>query len=181
MKYNREKHYRRFMCLRGYDYFDPGGYFASICTWQREYLFWEINNGVMRLNEYGRIVEKEWFRTGNIRINVDLDEFVIMPNHLHGILLINNRMNALRRGVLQYAPARGLRSPSQTIGAIIRGFKSAATKSINLSRRTPGRPLWQRNYFEHVIKNENELFGIREYIRGNPLQWNMDEDNPKNI
>ncbi|MEW6601080.1 MAG: hypothetical protein AB1499_08925 [Nitrospirota bacterium] len=86
------------------------------------------------------------------------------------------------RGVACYAPTdAGLRSPSQTIGAIVRGFKSAVTKAINISRDNPGMPVWQRNYFERVIRDANELFRIREYIRFNPVQWDMDEDNPANI
>jgi REP element-mobilizing transposase RayT len=187
LKYNQEKHHRRSVRLQGYDYSGPGAYYITICAWNRECIFGEIIDGEMKLNEYGKVVHREWMCTGNIRPNVELDEFVIMPNHIHGILAINYRMNVLRRGmprrgVLPYTPANvGLRSPSQTIGAIIRGFKSTVTKSINILCNTPGIPVWQRNYFEHVIRNEKELFRIREYIRINPVQWDMDEENPVNI
>ena len=187
MKYNRERHHRRSVRLNGYDYSGPGAYYVTICAWNRECIFGEIMDGKMQLNEFGNIVQKEWLNTGHIRPNIELDEFVIMPNHFHGILVINHRLNqprldASHRGVLQYAPTNaGLRSPSQTIGAVIRGFKSAATKSINLLRNTAGRPVWQRNYFERVIRNEKDLFRIREYIHFNPLQWDIDEENPMNI
>ena len=179
MKYNREKHHRRSMRLKGYDYSSPCAYFITICAWNRECMLGEIIDGKMKLNDYGQAVQQEWMHTGDIRPNVELDEFIVMPNHFHGILVINHRMNELRRGVLQYAPTDiVLRSPSQTIGAIIRGFKSSVTKSINISRDTPGMPVWQRNYFERVIRNEKELYGIRGYIRFNSVQWDMDEENP---
>ena len=91
-------------------------------------------------------------------------------------------MGTPRRGVLQYAPTgNGLRSPSQTIGSIIRGFKSSVSKQINLIREIPGLPVWQRNYHDHIIRNERELNEIREYIRNNPLQWDRDDENPKNV
>lgn len=187
MKYSREKHHRRSVRLKGYDYSNPGAYFVTACAWNRECIFGEIIDGKLKLHELGKVVHREWMRTGDIRQNTELDEFIVMPNHFHGILVINNCMNVsrrgvLRRGVLQYAPTNaGLRSPSQTIGAIIRGFKSAVTKSINLLRNTPGIPVWQRNYFEHIIRDEKELFRIRKYIHLNPVQWDIDEENPANI
>ena len=177
MHFNREKHHRRSVRLKGYDYSSSGAYFVTICAWKRECLFGEINNGGMHFNDYGRIVKDEWCQTVHVRPNVDLDEFFIMPNHLHGIVVIN------RRGVLQYAPTRepALRSPSQTIGAIIRGFKSVTTKQINILRNTPGMPVWQRNYFEHIIRDEKDLYKIRQYIKSNPLQWQIDSENPDNL
>jgi len=123
-----------------------------------------IVNGEMRANKFGRIIETEWLKTPQIRKNVELDEYVVMPNHFHAILFI------IRRGVLQYAPTNKFRSPSQTIGSIVRGFKSAVTKRTNKLRNTPGIPVWQRNYYERVVRNENELNRIREYIQNNPLK-----------
>jgi len=96
-----------------------------------------------------------------------------MPNHFHAILFI------IRRGVLQYAPTNKFRSPSQTIGSIVRGFKSAVTKRTNKLRNSPSTPVWQRNYYEHVVRNENELNQIREYIQNNPLKWELDRENPE--
>ena len=180
MQHNPEKHHRRSIRLKGYDYTNTGAYFITICTHQKVCLLGDIVNGEMQLNAYGRVVEFEWFKTAELRGNIVLDAFVIMPNHVHGTIIIT------RRGVLQYAPTQyaptqsDFRSPSQTIGAIVRGFKSAATKQINETRHMPGAPIWQRNYYEHIIRNEKELNQIRKYIINNPLQWELDKENPKN-
>jgi REP element-mobilizing transposase RayT len=125
----------------------------------------------MRLNEYGMGVHEEWLRTVELRENVEVDAFMVMPNHMHGIVVITDG-----RGVWPYAPTGTLRSPSHTIGAIIRGFKSASTKRINEIRHTPRAPLWQRNYYEHVIRNDEELKAIRQYILSNPASWATDEN-----
>ncbi|PIP11995.1 MAG: transposase [bacterium (Candidatus Stahlbacteria) CG08_land_8_20_14_0_20_40_26] len=167
------KHHRHSIRLNHYDYFQPGAYFITICTHNRKCMLGNIVNGEMRANKFGRIIETEWLKTPQIRKNVELDEYVVMPNHFHAILFI------IRRGVLQYAPTNKFRSPSQTIGSIVRGFKSAVTKRTNKLRNTPGIPVWQRNYYERVVRNENELNRIREYIQNNPLKWELDRENPK--
>jgi len=150
----------------------------TVCAWNRECLFGEIVDGTMRVNEYGRVVENEWLKTTDIRDNVELDYYLVMPNHFHGILIINDC-----RGVLQYAPTenRKFRSPSQTIGAIVRGFKSTVTKQVNKIRVNPSCPVWQRNYYEHIIRNDEEMNTIRQYIIDNPLKWELDEENPINV
>ena len=116
-------------------------------------------------------VHEEWLKTAELRENVEVDASMIMPNHLHGIVVITNG-----RGVLPYAPTGTLRSPSRTIGAIVRGFKSASTKHINEMRNTPGTPVWQRSFYEHVIRNDEELKAIRQYILSNPANWTTDEN-----
>jgi len=138
----------------------------------------------MVLNEFGEIALDEWDRTPQIRESVELDEYVIMPNHLHGIIVITSN----RRGVLPYAPINTLRhnpnefrSPSRNIGSIIRGFKSAVARRVNDQRNTPGMPVWQRNYYEHVIRGEEDLNEVREYIINNPLKWDLDSENPVNL
>jgi len=135
----------------------------------------EIIDGEMVFNEYGQVVADKWLKTGEIRTNVQLDRFILMPNHIHGIIFIC-------RGILRYAPTKDAptpsRSPSRTIGAIVRGFKSTAAKKINQIRNVPGAPVWQRNYYEHIIRNEKELNNIREYIVNNPLKWELDRENP---
>ena len=93
MKYNPEKHHRRSVRLREYDYSQPGAYFVTICTWDRECIFGNIINGEMELNEYGRIIEEEWLQTGYVRLNVEIDQYVVMPNHIHGILIITENNN----------------------------------------------------------------------------------------
>lgn len=160
--------------LKSYDYSKPGAYFITICTHERQALFGHISQNEMFLNDYGKTVESEWMNTERIRKNIQLDEFTIMPNHFHAIMMIK-----AGGGVLQYAPTRrsksniqsSFQSPSQTIGSVIRGFKSAVTHSINALRNSPGSPVWQRNYYERVIRNENELNGLREYINYNPRNW----------
>ncbi len=163
----------RFDCL-AYDYSQNGAYFVTLCAHDRACLFGEVVDGAMHLSELGEIITSEWFRTPVLRPQVVLDEFVVMPNHFHAVIAIEDS----RRGVLPYARPR-LRSPSQTLGSIVRGFKSATTASINRRRNSPGAPLWQRNYYEHVIRNESELTRIREYIVNNPAQWAMDRENPE--
>jgi REP element-mobilizing transposase RayT len=181
MKYNLEKHHRRSVRLKGYDYFSTGAYFVTICTWNRDCLFGEIIEGKIELNEYGKVVQQEWMHSGDIRPNVELDEYVIMPNHFHGIVIIN--AGNICRGMARHAPTgRQFAKPiANSLSTIIGAFKSAVTKLIKILRKNPGMPVWQRNYFERVIRNEKELFRIREYICFNPVQWDMDEENPANI
>ncbi|KPK87129.1 hypothetical protein AMJ80_12340 [bacterium SM23_31] len=182
-----EKHHRRSIRLKEYDYTRPGAYFVTICTHNSECLFGEIRNGTMCLNEYGNIVDIEWRRTGEKRKNIVLDAYVVMPNHFHGILF----MIDTRRGI----PPRRDCAPTNTendrnyrkfgemisgsLPAIIRSFKSAATKKINNLRNERGTPLWQRNYYEHIIRNDADLQKIREYITNNPLKWELDRYNPR--
>jgi REP element-mobilizing transposase RayT len=173
---NNQKHHRRSIRLKGYDYSQAGAYFITICTHNREYLFGEIVDDEMVLNDAGKIVRDEWLKTEKLRSNIKCDGFIVMPNHFHGILVITES----RRGVLQYAPTT-LQSPSQTIGAIVRGFKSTVTKQINQLRQTPGQKLWHRNYYEHIIRNENDYYRIYEYIENNPLKWEFDSLHPANV
>jgi putative transposase len=129
----------------------------------------------MRLNEYGAIVEKEWARSSEIRKEIEMDAFIVMPNHVHGIVMIkwHPPVGANGRSPLQMTP--------KSISSFMSGFKSSVTKIINEQRNTPALPVWQRNYYEHVIRNEEDLNRIRKYIVENPLKWGDDEDNPTNI
>jgi len=129
----------------------------------------------MQLNELGKIVREEWLRAPQIRAGIQLDAYVVMPNHIHGILVF---LGEARRGVLPCAPTT-FRSPSRTLGAVVRGFKGAVTKRINERRGTPDAPLWQRNYYEYVIRGGEDLLRVREYIYLNPARWEEDENHPK--
>jgi REP element-mobilizing transposase RayT len=182
MKYNPHIHRRRSIRLPLHNYAKEGEYFITIVGKDRECLFGSIIDGEMQLSDIGQIVRDEWLRTHEIRPYVELDEFVVMPNHVHGILVITGRGTSpppvnSRRGVSQYAPT-GFKSPSETVGAIIRGFKSATTKRINQFRNSPGTPVWQRNYYERVIRDERELDQTRAYIADNIVHWQSDEENP---
>jgi len=169
--------------LRGHDYSNRGAYFITVCAYNRECLFGEIMNDKMRLNEYGRIVDIEWAKTNNNRNNVVLDTYVVMPNHFHGILILS-RGTARCTPTTKTGNGRHYRKfgkmISGTLLAIIRSFKSAVTKHINGLGDKQGVPVWQRNYYEHVVRNEKELNQIREYIMNNPLKWELDEENPRN-
>jgi putative transposase len=178
MNFNQQKLHRRSIRLKGFDYTQPGAYFITIVTSQRDEIYGEISNGEMRLNQFGEIVRTEWLKTVDIRSNVELrkDEFVIMPNHLHGIIwIVDKRGGATRR----VAPTKGSRIlEAGSIGAIMAQFKSITAKRINDLRGTPGIPVWQRNYFEHIIRDEIEFGTIRNYIQDNPLKWQEDQENP---
>jgi putative transposase len=197
MKYNPDIHHRRSIRLKHYDYSQPGAYFVTICTHDRECLFGEIVNNEMILNEYGKIVYEEWFLSTKIRNEIELyeNEFVVMPNHIHGIVWVNtnvmdvthnvgatgrsplqkhNRSNIQNGHLANYDNPHGPKNKS--LSSFIAGYKSSVTKRINQIRQTQGIPVWQRNYYEHIIRNEIELNKIREYILKNPLNWETDEN-----
>ena len=170
---------RRSVRLRGYDYAQAGAYFTTLCTHGRDRLFGLIVNDVMVLNEYGRIAEEEWLRTPRVRSEVELDEFVVMPNHIHALVLFSPTSHAhLQRRAHGRAP---LQRQPRSLGALMAGFKSRVTKRINTFRRTPGLRVWQRSYYERIVRNQVELGRIREYIVNNPVRWGEDENNPANI
>jgi putative transposase len=178
MPYDPRIHKRRSIRLSGYDYTSPGAYFITIVTHRRRPLFGEIVRGEMRLNEWGRIARGEWSKTPNIRCEIELDEFIIMPNHMHVIVTIMECDIGFVGAQRRCAPTNsGPHVEPGSIGAIIRAYKSAVTTRINRIRRTPAPPIWQRNYYEHIIRNEQELSIIRKYIRNNPMRWETDAGN----
>lgn len=181
MKYDFQRHRRRSIRLKDYDYSQAGAYFITICAHNRACIFGDIQEGEIKLNQYGEIVNIEWLKTSNMRTNLVLDAYIIMPNHIHGIISISDFDR--HRGTLQRAPTfEHFGKPvSNSIPTIIRLFKSSVTKQINALRRAPGLPVWQRNYYEHVIRNEDDLSEIREYILNNALKWDLDSENPKNL
>lgn len=172
MRCDPTKHDRRSIRLPGYDYRQAGAYFVTVVTHQRECLFGGIADGEMRVDGYGEVVRDEWLRSAQIRREIELDAFVVMPNHLHGIVVIRD-VGAHGRAPLPLAPHR----PPRSLGSFVAGFKSAVTKRINTMRRTPGLPVWQRNYWERVIRDERELDRVRQYIAENPLRWESDPEN----
>lgn len=174
MSDNRQPHRRRSVRLKGYDYAQPGAYFVTVCTHLMECLFGAVVDGAMVLNPLGRIVEEEWIKTANLRSYVELDEYVVMPNHVHGIIMIVNG-----RGLARYAPTQQCfgKMVLGSLPTILRAFKSAATKRMNALRGTPGQPVWQRNYYEHIIRNNDSVNHIREYIHYNPQRRHLDRYN----
>ena len=143
-----------------------------MCTHNRECLFGEIIDRKMVLNDTGKITQHYWLEIPNHFPNVLLDEYIIMPNHVHGIFVLNDNIGARHAVPLQQAEQFGKPS-KQSIPTIIRSFKSTVTNQIN---QIPGASVWQHNYYEHIIRNEIELKKIREYIVYNPINWTTDEN-----
>ncbi len=186
MSFDPDKHYRRSIRLKEYDYAQPGGYFITIVTYQRECLFGEIVGEEMRLNKYGLVAQQHWERLPKRFPDIELGRFVMMPNHMHGIIIIHER-----RGTAEnqnnFDGESSRRAPTQeqfqkpvagSIPTIVRSYKSAVAYRINLMRNSNGVPVWQRNYYEHVIRNHADWDRIHQYIESNPLLWAEDEENP---
>ena len=164
--------------LRGYDYSQAGAYFITICTKNRVCYFGNIDNGKTTLSQIGQIMEQEWFTTPNIRpdMNIEMDTFVVMPDHIHGIIVIYpNRYN--RCDVMHHVATETddtvtkFISPSKNISSIIRGIKSSVTVR---ARKIDPAFAWQPRFHDHIIRTENELNRIREYIINNPRNWLKD-------
>ncbi|MBN2416076.1 transposase [bacterium] len=219
---NKRKHNRVSIRLRGFDYASAGAYFITICTRNRTCLFGDVVDGNMRLNVFGRFVYTQWVDSSRIRKEIMMDAFIVMPNHIHGIVWIvdtdshvndvfGTTVGATGRSPLRYndpdprsngprqrhngphpqingphpqindphpqcnGPRHHPNGPApRSISSFVAGFKSACTKQINQTRNTPGMAVWQRGYYEHIIRNEGDLIRIRNYILNNPRQWWMD-------
>ncbi|MEM7772159.1 MAG: transposase [Cyanobacteria bacterium P01_E01_bin.6] len=197
MKYDSARHRRRSIRLKGYDYKAPGAYFITICTHQRERLFGEVVDGEMQLNRLGERVHACWLQLPNHFSRLQLDAYVVMPNHIHGILMLTDPSDGDCRGdafdhkfsgltKTCFPNASPLRDscndhgdrPNGTrpgsISAIVQNFKSISTRRINQIRHTPGTPIWQRNFYEHVVRNNTSMQVIRRYIQNNPASWKND-------
>ncbi len=177
-------HHRRSIRIKGYDYAQPGAYFITVCTYNHEFLFGEVANDEMRLNTFGHIVKSSWHDLSNHYSNLLLDAFTAMPNHVHGIIIITDV--GVGAG-LKPAPTNAIPTNTQAIKRpterhglpeVVRAFKTFSSRRINALRGTPGVPVWQRNYYEHVVRSEEALKRIREYIATNPLRWALDRENP---
>ena len=182
MKYNPGIHHRRSIRLKGYDYSQAGLYFVTICTHQRLPLFGEIIGGEMILNAAGIVAEKCWLAIPEHFPQFKLDEFVIMPNHVHGIIQID--VDIIDVGAKNFSPLHTEfplhaihetsrpTGTSKTIGSIVRGFKIGVTKWFRTNSTTHS--VWHRNYHEHIIRNENSHFKIANYVQTNPQKWQDD-------
>ncbi len=189
MPYNPTHHHRRSIRLKGYNYSTPGAYFITLCTHQRQCLFGDIVDGEMRLNTLGNIARSHWQNLSRHHPHLQLDEFVIMPNHVHGILVISDTpvgagladSPSVRTVSLttKPAPTNAARCTDRPgIPDIIRGFKTFSARRINQIRNALGTPVWQRNYYEHIIRNEDALQMIRAYVQTNPQAWTSDRLHP---
>jgi REP element-mobilizing transposase RayT len=179
-------HHRRSIRLKGYDYAQNGAYFVTLVAWQRECLFGEVVDGEMALSKFGLVAKQQWEKLPQRFPNTELGAYMIMPNHMHGIIVIaNGRGTAGHPNDPDREPSR--RAPTQerfqkpvkgSIPTIIRSYKSAVSYRINLMRETDGVPVWQRNYYEHIIRNDKDLNNKTDYILANPLLWEQDNENP---
>jgi len=154
--------------LKDYDYSQLGAYFVTICTENRESLFGKIVESEIVLSLFGKIVHDYWGNLPNHYRNVELDLFIIMPNHIHGIVVLNND-NPVKNNS---------EDKLHGLAEVMRGFKTFSARQINQQRNTPGNAVWQRGYYDHIIRGEESLQKIRDYIESNPLKWEFDRDNP---
>ncbi len=181
-------HRRRSTRLEGYDYSQAGAYFVTVVTQDRQCLFGEVRDYEMLWNEAGEMVRDVWKGLPNRFPNMKIDDFVVMPNHIHGIVEIND-VGAPLVGALLSRPEMlpegngATTRVAPTLGAIVGAFKSLTTVRYTRGVRTNGWPaflerLWQRNYYEHIVRNNDSHDRIRDYIFGNPANWTRDQENP---
>lgn len=150
--------FRKPLRLRHFDYASPGAYFVTVCTQGRACLFGEVQDGAVHLSEAGGIVERIWRNLPAHYPAFSVDEFVVMPNHVHGVLLIE-------------------KEGGRPLPNVMRAFKAFSTREIK-TRGTAKDQIWQRGYYEHVVRGEEDLAAIRRYIQENPMKWDLDDENP---
>ena len=189
---------RRSIRLRDHDYSTPGAYFITACTQNRLLLFGRVVNGKTAANRYGVAVENCWTKLPDHYDNVALDAFILMPNHVHGVIIIEDEPTGVGfvspanlavttdanatdvgAGLKPALPAEVVSRP-QGLPEIVRAFKTFSARKINEIRASPGTPVWQRGFYDHVIRGEGELDRVRTYIMDNPRKWSEDGDNPAN-
>jgi putative transposase len=192
MKYNPDKHHRRSIRLKGYDYSQEGAYFITLCINKRLCLFGDVVDDEVQLNDAGKMLQTWWDKLSGKYENIKLDEYIIMPNHMHGIIFIVGADPCVcpKGQTVQTQPeGEHAGSPLQNnvipLSRMIQWFKMMSTNEyiINVKQKNwlPFyKKLWQRDYYERIIRNENELNKIRDYIIYNPHKWDLDRNNPKN-
>lgn len=177
------KLHHRDIRLPEYDYSQEGAYFITICTQDRKCILGDIIDGQMKLNKWGRVVEQSWHDLVDHYTGIELDTYVIMPNHIHGVIVITGDVN-IKTDVgdgFKPSPTGRMVVKSHGLAEIVRAFKTFSARKINQERNAKGQKVWQRNYFEHVIRNKNSLNKIREYIYNNPRYWQTDDENPERV
>ena len=160
-------HHRRSIRLNGYDYSQPGGYFVTICVHKGECVLGDIINGEVNLTDLGRVASEYWKVVPHHFPNLWIDIFVVMPNHVHAVVIISGC-----RG--------GVTPPLQipTLSQIIAYYKYQTTKQINQIRQKIGKSFWQRSFYDHIVRNDEDLYRVRKYIQDNPQKWELDEYYP---
>lgn len=183
MEIFRDKYRTNTMRLKSWDYTTPWWYFVTICTKNHKEFFGDIENNKMILNEYGKVAEECWRQIITHCKKVELDYFIIMPNHVHGIIIINE--SNLSRDVACYVSTRknnnfysAISPQPNSLSSIIRSYKSAVTKQFTKIGFKHFQ--WQPRFYDRIIRDENELFNIRKYIMQNPLKWDLEKAYPEN-
>ena len=159
---------RRSLRLQGYDYRSSGAYFVTICTVEKRPLFGRVRQGRVQLNELGHLVDDCWKQIERVRRGVAIDAYIVMPNHVHGVLLFHTEDAAAKVSAAACELAAG------SLGAVLGQYKSIVTKRSQFLQSPPTRPIWQRNYYDHIIRSAASLEKIRQYIVENPVRW-MDD------
>ena len=166
---------RRSIRLRDYNYRQSGAYFLTICTYRRTLLFGKISSGRMAHNALGAIVRESWLSIADWRSNLSLDQFVVMPNHVHGIILVGDKgKTGMSPVISESRPENPGKLTSDSLGTVVGQFKGVVTKRANRQSLAPASRIWQRNFYEHIIRDEDSLNMIRAYIVENPLRWSED-------
>ena len=171
---------RKNIRLKKYDYSQGGYYFVTICTQNREAILGNVVNGKMILNEFGKIVDEKINELKKYK-NIDIDIYCVMPNHIHMIIILVGADPRVRPNVLG-----STQGSTPTVGEYVKRLKTLTTRiyieNVKMNRWPPfDKRLWQRNYYEHIIRNETEYLKIKEYIQLNPIMWERDRNNPKNM
>ncbi|MGM0760562.1 MAG: transposase [Thermodesulfobacteriota bacterium] len=174
--------HRRSIRLTGYNYAQSGAYFVTLCTHKRRCLFGRIVEEQIVLNHLGLIVQEEWVRSADMRKEIDLDVYVVMPNHVHGIVFIDSyrvaeEMNDSSQEKESHVSQQ--KGPTKkSLSSMVAGFKSSVTKRQRVLAGKTKESVWQRNYYEHIIRNDDDLQMVREYIVTNPISWERDKLHP---
>jgi REP element-mobilizing transposase RayT len=179
MVYNPEKHHRRSIRLRGYDYAQPGAYFVTVCVRERECVLGNITDGEMVLSDLGKIARDFWAQVPVHFPTISIDTFVVMPNHVHAVIIINDL--PCRGAVTAPLQTGQSKIDRPTLSQIIAYYKYQTTKHINQIHDNAETPFWQRGFYDHIIRNKRELNAIQQYIADNPVKWQLDRDNPQNL
>jgi putative transposase len=174
MSHNRHVHDRKSIRLTDFDYSQPGEYFVTICTYNKMCVFGKVSEDKAILSSIGNIAQKCWEDIPTHFPNVELDEYVIMPNHIHGIIVITEGRDLINQIPTKKFPL--MKNPKMTLGKIIRHYKARSAKYIHDSGYVDFQ--WQPLFYDRIVRNDKEFDNIRDYIINNPLKWILDEENP---
>ncbi len=169
---------RRSIRLPDYDYATPGAYFVTVCTHGGECILGQIIDDEVQLGSAGAAVQEVWQHLPEHYPHLELDAFVVMPNHFHAILVLHEPAEAASEGGAVGLGSAKTTAKQHALPEIVRALKSFSSREINRLRGTPGAAVWQRNYYEHIIRDQDQLARARAYIADNPRRWALDQENP---